>query len=273
MHNLNLEELMSSFFELEANLEKRQIQFNDPYTLFLRLSANWYKIRTMCDELTYSEVLRIYNQLLQCENLIESIILIGSVSSGNYSKESDIDIVVILRRNKKINELRYVSVFKDINIVYQTKSEFLSHYRSGYEFYVWCVKYGVLLFDKGYFNSLYRYPQGMVNKDEIIHKRTYINSIIIKTYEALTNNDRDLGIKFIKKMVIQSARIILISKDIVARSRGEIGKQLLNTGAEFYELYMILDKLKFMNNYELTEYANKIFQFINNYIEDYYKTK
>lgn len=271
MKKLNIKEEVSTFLNSNDNSNLLNVDYVEPYVSLLKMGINWYRLNAFCDKLTYTEILRIYNLLLSNENLIESIILTGSISRGIYSPESDVDILVILRKHRDIDQLEYVSQFREINIVYQTRQEFLNHYENSHEFSVVCVKYGMLLFDKGYFSSFYRKNINKVNKDEMIHKRTYINSIILKIYDVLANDDRDLGIKFLKKLVIQSARIIIISKDIVPMSRQEVRKQLIDIDSSFYELYIRLDELKLMNNVELTQYAETVFQFINNYLNEYYK--
>jgi len=241
----------------------------DPVDAYLLLAMNWHKFKESSDKLLFSETKRIYDALLLNERDIVSIILIGSVARGCQNSSSDLDIVVIYN-NKKIDLRKYGSSYKEANILSWSKSEFELKYKKGIELFLWCVNYGLLLFDRNYFMKYYSKPNILIRKNEISTKRTLINSLQIKIYEAIAIGDLVLAVKLINNMSIQIARIILISKDIIPKSRPELISQLKEINSSFGDILVTNIKLDEMNNKELVEYTDKIYVKLDAYLNDFY---
>ncbi|MBE1446139.1 nucleotidyltransferase domain-containing protein [Paenibacillus sp. OAS669] len=270
MQIVNIDQLLRHFESSDYDYEKIGLDFSNPLIGNAKITSDWLKLYKVCDALLYSEIVRIVNQLLLDKVSIVSILLVGSVARGLYSEKSDVDIIVILNKKVKTDKLAYKSVFRDINIVYRLKKQFHEAYLEGKEFFIWAIKYGLLLFDKNYIVNYYQNPINKIKKDEMQNKFSYINIIVPRIYDALLGNDLALGRKYIKKLIIQTARIILISKELVPKSRPELDKQLDEIQEPFSIIYNNINYIEDMNKEELSDITDSVFSYINNYLKKLY---
>lgn len=249
-----------------------KLDFTDPSIVYTRLAYNWYLLKQKTEDHIYFELLRVYRDILSTKNNLISIIVVGSVARGFSYPESDVDLVVIVDTRDTADKLQYNSSYKDVNIVYRTKNEFLRNYKKGYEFFVWSVRYGLPLYDNNFFFKLYMEPISVIFKEEILFKRTYINKTVKNVYESITNSDLVLAISLIKKIAIQIGRIIIITKNIIPKSRPELEQQLFSIDTNFYMLYIQLKELSAMSKQQLTDYTESIYSYLNDYLQAYYQT-
>jgi len=112
-----------------------------------------------------------------------------------------------------------------------------------------------------------------VRKSEINYKRTFVDKLVIKTYEAISSNDITLAIKLIKNINIQIARIILISENIIPKSRPELISQLSEINSPFTSIILTESKLINMNSSELVNYVDKIYKRLEKFLNNLFNSE
>jgi len=246
------------------------VDFSDPSRRHHLLATNWERLKNNTDSLTYNEIIRIYDAILASDSGIVSVILIGSVARGSHRSGSDIDIAVIYNKNVSTSIKEIGSSVRDVNIMSWSKSLFLKNYQRGSELFVWCIKYGLLLYDRGFCINLYQQPIYSVRKTEILSKRTFIHKLVSKIYDSLGMNDIAQAAKMTKIMSIQAARIVLIANDATPKSGPELRQQLQLVSSPFSNMYATESEIKEMERTELVVYVDKMFNYIERFIDDYF---
>lgn len=254
----------------QDNMFDSNMDFTDPFIAAVKTSVDWYKLKKSTDSLVYSEVERVYYSLMDNKEVI-SIVLVGSVARGLYNEASDIDFLVITENQESINVKEdYLSPFRNINVVYRSKRQMLLSYKKGKEFFVWAIRYGLLLYDKNFWVQMYGWKLRKINKNEAEKKRTYVYKTVSEIYTSLINGDVAKTSPLIRKVAIQIARIILILNNIIPKSRPELALQIQENCPQFYNLYMMLEDVEGMEKHDAIEYVDRMHEFLNQYVEEYY---
>ena len=114
-------------------------------------------------ELKESKTLEKFRErvLKELKDRVYSIVVYGSLTRGEYTKDSDIDILVIGENKadwKKVSEIAYEIDFENgfrtfITTIFLTKDEFEYRLKAGDPFIHNVLKEGVALYDTGFYKG------------------------------------------------------------------------------------------------------------------------
>ncbi len=154
------------------------------------------------------------------------VVLIGSYARGITTWRSDIDILVLLRKPRRLK----LDIPRSVHLHLEDIEKFTQRFDNGDDYVISSVRYGKLLYDRlNFWRTLRnkvesaRWPD---SRDKIIHAQRRIKL----GDELLEMGDIDAATEEYLFGATQIARLILLRKRIYPLSRPELSRQLLGLG-------------------------------------------
>lgn len=191
----------------------------------------------------------IYKKILG-DNLV-SAVLFGSVAKGKASEWSDIDILIIIKRNvrEKLRDKIHKELSSAVEIYsniseehYYTEKEFEESYMIGDDFLINVMKDGIILYDKEYFaRYLIRGPP-TVTKESIRKRLDFSRQWLDLSFEQYKKFPQGIP-SHLGIIAMHLARALLLLNGIIPQSKHEIPGQLLGIKeVKFSKIYIISRK-------------------------------
>lgn len=185
------------------------------------------------------------------ENLHEeliSVVLFGSVAQDKARKESDLDILVItedVEKTKKIvkNLFSEISGFYDKLIedhIYD-KQGFDEAYQEGNDLIINILKDGLILHDRDFYVPYLKKPLPSPSEKYILRTLNFARENL-KRGEELISKDSPSAIIYLRMVIRDAGRALLLTKGEIPRSRHQLGKQVGRTHPEYGKLIRKINK-------------------------------
>jgi predicted nucleotidyltransferase len=221
-------------FEKAGILEKSgkgfKLDFTNPFCRRLKLLFDSEYLLSLDPE-TRSRLSSISDRIIFEANP-ESVVLVGSAASGKQRKGSDLDFLVV-------GESRKMPYFENCNIVALTVQELREKYLKGDDFIISALISGRIMHDGGEFARLLESPLPIFSREIIQEKISYCEKFMERIYSLVKSDERQAG-KELLYLALQAARIALIRKGIVPKTKYDIAGQVRPLNQKLAE---IIDEL------------------------------
>lgn len=140
---------------------------------------------------------------------VKSIIIFGSLASGEYNKESDIDLLIIRKDGTEELDLSFINF--EGHLIQKTVSELNEDFYSGDDFLISILKNNIIWFD--YDDTFYNLltnelPQP---KQELTFKREkQVEELRRTLFTRLRNKDKKESVDCFKRYLLLSSRLELL---------------------------------------------------------------
>lgn len=235
-------------FEKEGILavsgKKYRLDFGELFCKRLKLLFDSEYLNSLNPELK-DAVFNTTNKLI-FEINPKSIILVGSVAMNKQRKESDIDFLVI-------GENKEIPYFENCNIVLATPNELQERYLKGDDFIISALSFGKVVYDNNFFIKLYEKPLPIFSEEIIQEKIRYCERLKERVYTLLKTDEKKAG-EELAYLALQAARIILLRKKIMPKTKYDIARQVKQFNPELAKIVEELVENKKLRKERLLEY-------------------
>jgi hypothetical protein len=151
-------------------------------------------------------------------------ILAGSVARNCQTPRSDIDVVVVVSDEK----LEIPSVEEPIHLVIMSRDGFLGRLGKRDDFAIWCIRYGELILDSGFWTRIRNLPEAIDVWPDWTKKIIQAAKKLIFADQLLRIGDLEAAREEMLYAARHTARAILLKANIFPLSGPEMVTQLSN---------------------------------------------
>ena len=186
-----------------------RIDMNNIFVHYYKLLKDSEKILQL-KEPFLTKIGRAKHQILmEYEREVKSIIIFGSLASGEYNQDSDADILIIKKDESKELDLSFLK-FED-HIIQKTESEINNNLNKGDDFLISILKNNIIYYDsKDFFYDLMKVDMRSIPHDLIIDREKQLEILRKQILADLKKNRLEEGVENFKKFFLLSSRIELL---------------------------------------------------------------
>jgi len=168
---------------------------------------------------------------------LNTFIVFGSAAELSLTKESDVDILMIVEKEIKED----LSAFYDskVHIIIKTQQEIEKDYMINDDFIISILANNLLLYDDGYFRQKFLIRDSLplisgrtvLIREDKIKKEKEVLKMLLDSSDTI-----DLSAWF-EKHIINEARLILLKNDKIPGSKQNVLNEIKKLSTQLYKLY------------------------------------
>lgn len=226
-HNISANEL-EQYGYISRTGGNYYINFNNNAIYVAKLHFDLRRLKRLNSD-EYHEILYVAQKMLNHQNTIKTIFLVGSFARNTASRDSDYDFLVISAKDDAIEPPRD-AIRRDIDVIQYSVESFSTAISNKDEFIFWALKYGLLIHDDMYIHSFF--PQEDVSLEELyLRKLDQVESLQYRARLSFgTGRIKDIS-KRVHKFCNQVVRLSIIQQGMIPKSSKEIQFQSRNISA------------------------------------------
>ncbi|MBD3313046.1 hypothetical protein GF345_01245 [Candidatus Woesearchaeota archaeon] len=182
-----------------------------------------------------------------------SFLIFGSIASGNFDEQSDIDILIILKdpddkqRLEKLKESMVTNKhiqFGKINIITLSDEEFEKGYLDADDFLVNILSNNLIIYDDGFLQNFMQRELFIPSHKTIFARMEQLEKDKEKLLELIKLNDMDKLKEEFHKYLLKEARLELLRKKmpIPAITKKDVIEKIRKFNKDLYDEIMNIDK-------------------------------
>ncbi len=180
-----------------------------------------YKLEQL-DEKTKNIILDVYNSIREeAKGNIRAFLVIGSVVRNEHKKESDVDFLVLLKKEQDIIKNR-IMLYEKMNIVIKTEAQFEKEYIESDDFILSSLINNLVIFDDGFWKKFLLNSLPPVSERILNLRQEQLEKLKKRLYDMLKIGDNKGLIEEYKKYLILGGRIKLLKEGVIPGTKNQI---------------------------------------------------
>ena len=232
------------FFGLISNKKNKiKINLNNLFSYNFKILCDSERIYNLSKDMQ-EKIFFVFNIFKEeYSNNLLSFLVFGSVASNETTEKSDIDFLVIVKKKKEIDyKKRGLLKIGKINLIEKEKNEFESDYLLADELVLNALMNGIIVFDSGFVRFFLVKPLPEPSYESVMQKKERLTALKERLLILLKDKDYKNLVEQFKLYIIEKARVSLLEKGIIPRSKKFIISQLKEIDKNFYNFYKRANK-------------------------------
>lgn len=217
---------------------KVRLNLDNPFSYAFKMTYDAERILDLSleDQNKVKQVFSVFTK--EYGQHLRAFMIFGSAASGEQTESSDIDLLAIVTKKQEIDyKSKGLLGLGKLNIVEKEEHEFEREYLQANDLVLNALMNGIVVYDQGIVRFLLQKPLPSPSYEVILEKKQRLE-VLKKRLFALTKerNYREL-VEEVKLFIIEKARVVMLRKGIVPRSKKHIIDSLRSLDKILYKDY------------------------------------